>query len=212
MDLITVQVSVREPAGPVLRTFTRQFDADYTPGSAVSLENGLKLALSDGNVAAGDSFSFTARASMDTAGVLDALGLNTLFDGLGAGGIHVAERIVDQPENLAAALRKMPGDNHRLLDMAELRYAKVMDSNSATMHEHYRALLTGVATTLNAKQLERANQQQLISDLKDRRDALSGVSTDEEMVRLLQSQALYQAAVRFISATNQVLSDLASIV
>jgi len=208
LDPITVQVSVREPAGPVLRTFTGQFDADYTPGSAVSLENGLKLALSDGNVAAGDSFSFTARASMDTAGVLDALGMNVLFNGLGAAGIHVADRVLSDPSNLACSMRDAEGDNHRLLEMAGLRTAKVSADGTASLSQLYETLVGQVATEHSAASVERDDEQYVLKELMNRRDSVSGVSVDEEMIRILQGRTLYEGALRYVQALREMLDSL----
>ncbi|KPK65273.1 MAG: hypothetical protein AMK73_03415, partial [Planctomycetes bacterium SM23_32] len=211
-DSITIQVEVSEPGGPVLRTLTRTIDDTYPPGSAIALENGLLLCLSAGNVAAGDSFSFTARASMDTAGILDALGLNTLFSGLGAGDIHVTPRVYDDPSSLAGAVRPLPGDNHRLLDLADVSTAKLLASGTATLGEHYRALVTGVATTRNTRLVAFENQEQLVKDLQNQRDSISGVSVDEEMVRIIQSRTIYQGAMKYIAAIDQFLSDLAALV
>jgi flagellar hook-associated protein 1 FlgK len=211
-DPITIQIQAREPGGPVLRTLTRQIDATYAPGGAIELENGLKLTLTAGNVAAGDSFSFVAHASMDTAGVLDALGLNTLFNGLGAGLIEVADRVYQDPANLAGALRPVPGDNHRLLDMSALRSAKSVASGSATLHEYYRSMVSDVATTRSTRTVAQQNEDQLVKDLQNRRDSVSGVSVDEEMTRIMQSRTLYQGALKYISTINQLMNDLFDLV
>jgi flagellar hook-associated protein 1 FlgK len=211
-DTITIQIDVSEPAGPVLRTFTRQIDADYGPDEAIELENGLKLTLSAGNVTAGDSFSFTARASMDTAGILDALGLNTFFTGLGAANIQVAERVYNDPSNMAGALRHMPGDNHGFLDMAALSSELLVSSGTATLSEHYRLLLSEIATARNTTAAGYQNQQQLVRDLENRRDSVSGVSVDEEMIHIIESRTLYQGALKYIQTIDSLLADLISMV
>jgi len=210
-DAIDIQITVSEPAGTVLRTFTQQIDDTYDPGDAVDLENGLKYTLSQGNVSAGDGFSFTAHTSTDPGGLLDVLGLNTFFDGVGGGDIHVADRIEETPELLGGALREMPGDNHRFLAMADVRYARLMRGGTATLDEDYRALLSDVATNLNSRSLQLQNQGQLVLNLENQRDSISGVSVDEEMVNLLQSQTLYTAALKFIQATDEILTDLINI-
>lgn len=207
-DAITIQINVREPGGPVLRTLTRQIDATYDPGDVVELENGLKCTLSAGNVAAGDGFSFVARASMDTAGVLDALGLNTLFTGLDAAGIRVVDRIYQSPANLGAALVETPGDNHRLMEMVALQSAEIMAGGSATLYESYRSLLGAIATTYNVKSLQHYSEEGLVNDLQTQRDSVSGVSVDEEMIRLLEGRTMYQGALRFIKIVDQVLAEL----
>jgi len=211
-DAITIQIEVRDSGGSLLRTLTRQIDADYDPGGAIELENGLRFTLSAGNVAAGDGFSFVAYESMDTAGVLDALGLNTLFNGLGAGQIEVAQRVYDDPLNLAGALRPMEGDNHRFLDLAAVRLEQVLASGTAAFDEYYRALVSNIATTRNTRSVAYENQQQLCKDLENRRDSVSGVSVDEEMVRIVQGRTLYQGALKYISVVSGLLEDLMGMV
>ena len=210
-DTITIQIDVHEPAGPVLRTLTRTIDSSYLAGSTIDLENGLKFTLSEGNVAAGDGFSVTARASMDTAGVLDALGLNTLFGGLGASGICVVESVADDPSRLAAAMRPMAGDNHRITSMAELRAAELLGDGSLTLSDFYRVVVSQVATTKNTVSVAHDGQTELVRDLENRRDAVSGVSVDEEMVHLIESRTLYQGALKYISAIRDMMDNLTNL-
>jgi len=207
-DTISLQVQVREPAGPVLRTLTLQLDASYVPGTAIALDSGLSLTLSAGNVAAGDGFSFVARASMDTAGILDALGLNTLFDGLGAGSIRVSLRVAQDPANLAGSLTGAAGDNRSLLEMAALATARVSASGTVTMNEFYRALVGQLATAHNTRVVAYNNQAQLVKNLENRRDSASGVSVDEEMIKIIQSRTIYQGALKFISVWDELMGGL----
>lgn len=209
-DDITIEIQVREPGGPLLRTLTRQIGSDYDPGGAIALENGLKFTLSAGDVTAGDTFSVISRASMDTAGILDALGLNVLFNGLGASDVHIAERVYQDPSNLAGALRRLPGDNHRLLDMAALRDAKLAASGTVSLSEFYMTLLSGIATTRNTKSVAHRIQEELVKNLRNRRDSVSGVSVDEEMVRIVQSRTIYQGALKYLSIIDGLMSDLVS--
>jgi len=210
-DSITIQIEVHEPSGPVLRTLTRTIDATYLAGSTIELENGLKFTLSAGNVAAGDGFSVTARASMDTAGVLDALGLNTLFSGLGASSISLVESVQDDPSRLATAMRPMTGDNHRIACMAELRTAELLGSGTQTLNEFYDAVVSRVATTRNTVSVAYQGQNELVMDLESRRDSVSGVSVDEEMVHLIESRTLYQGALKYISAISEMMDELAAL-
>ncbi len=211
-DPLDVQIEVSDSSGTVLRTLTRQVDANYLPGGAIALENGLKFSLSAGSVAAGDSFSFTAHASMDTAGVLDALGLNCFLTGQGAGAIQVADRILQDNANLAGSLRPMAGDNHNLLALAGVRDGNVAASGTATLNGSYRDLVTELATTRNTKSAQYDNEELLVKDLQNRRDAVSGVSLDEEMVGLVSARTLYQGALKYISAVSGMMQDLVDMI
>jgi len=47
-----------------------------------------------------------------------------------------------------------------------------------------------------------------VNQLESQRDALSGVSMDEEAVNMIQQQRAYQASARFITAVDQMMQTL----
>jgi flagellar hook-associated protein 1 FlgK len=53
--------------------------------------------------------------------------------------------------------------------------------------------------------------QTLADNAAGRRDALSGVSTDEELVNLIQYQTAYQAAARIITTADEMLQTILNI-
>lgn len=61
-----------------------------------------------------------------------------------------------------------------------------------------------------AASTERALEQQkvIVESVQSRRDEVSGVSIDEEVVELIQLQASFQANARVMSTVNQLLEDL----
>jgi len=48
------------------------------------------------------------------------------------------------------------------------------------------------------------NQQTVLTDLENRREALSGVSLDEEQVNLIRFQQAYNAAANFIRIAEEL--------
>jgi len=211
-DAITVQISVSAPGGGVLRTFTRELGTDYRAGAAIGLENGLKFALGVGNVMAGDSFSFTAHASMDTAGILDALGLNVFLNGIGADGIHVAESVRNDANLLAGSITGAPGDNQRFLDLLEVQSQRILSGGGATLHEYFRSAAAGTGAAIQSKSAQHTNLEEVVRSLENRRDAISSVSVDEQMVALIRARRGYQAATRYIKLLDETLNDLLQLV
>ena len=55
-------------------------------------------------------------------------------------------------------------------------------------------------------------QEQVMRELQDRRDATSAVSIDEEVVNLIRLQSAYQANARVVSIVQSMLNDLAEMV
>jgi len=206
-DEIDIAVTVKDAAGTTLRTLSRTVGADYLAGGAIDLDNGVKFALGEGSVNAGDSFSVTCHSQMDSAGVLDALGLNALLGGQGAVGIDVVDRISRDASNLAIAISAARGDNHRALDLMALEHTTVIDGGM-TLHDAYRAMITDVANTRNARSVQHDGQVQLAASLENRRDSVSGVDTDEQAITMMESQRLYQAAARYIQTVDTMLEYL----
>ena len=52
----------------------------------------------------------------------------------------------------------------------------------------------------------------MVKDLQNKRDSVSGVSMDEEMVGLVSARSLYQGAAKYIATLQQMFSDLAQMV
>jgi len=211
-DDLSLQIAVRDRDGTLLRTFTRTLPAGADPGQPLLLDNGLRLAFGAGGAAAGDAFSFLARADMDTAGVLDALGLNVLFTGLGAGALRVAPEVLDDPARLATGLGGAAGDNAKVLDLLDLRTERVLGDGTASLAEFYRALLGEVASAHATRAVQLDNQKQLVTTMENRRDAVSGVSVDEEMIRIIEARRIYQGAMRVLQVVNDMLDEMAAII
>jgi len=57
----------------------------------------------------------------------------------------------------------------------------------------------------------RAQQDRVLETLENRRDAVSGVSLDEEVVSLVRLQAAFQANARVIASVQQMLDELVSL-
>jgi len=211
-DQIEVQIDASREDGTQVSSFTRTIPADYQPGKAIALERGMEFTLSEGSVNSGDGFSFTAHAEMDTAGVLDALGVNTFFNGTNAASLEVVNRVKDQPARIAGALRDVSGDNHRLLEMKALRSRKIMDGGNASLVEGYRGLLSNIGAAHSTRAEHQRSLEGAVTELENKVSAASGVSVDEEMMQLLESQRIYQASVKYIKSVDSTLSALLQLV
>lgn len=205
-DPVDVNVTVEDTAGNTVDSFTRTLGADWTSADEVSLGNGLSLSLTDGEVAAGDSFSFTAREDMDPQGILDPLGVNTMFGGLGAGGLHVRKGLAENPEELSTSLKANPSDNQRLLSMLELEDKKTIDSKK--FHDFYRDLVGDMATNRESKEAQLSNLEDIHQSLQDAQDATSGVSVEEEMMHIFEGQRIYRGLTKYVKALDTTYNNL----
>ena len=63
-------------------------------------------------------------------------------------------------------------------------------------------MVTGVANSVASAKTDSDAAKAVVDTLQGQRDALSGVSLDEEAVNLIQQQNAYQAAARLITTVN----------
>ena len=106
------------------------------------------------------------------------------------------------PEQLAAALPSAPGGNGNALNLVELADSGEIDGSSFT--EYYAALARSVGRALETARDDLSTNEQLLIQARELRHEISGVSLDEEAIRLIEFQRAYQASARLVT----ILSDL----
>jgi flagellar hook-associated protein 1 FlgK len=140
---------------------------------------------------------------------LDGSTGNDFFSGTGAADMAVAAGILNDLNTIAAAddAAKLPGDGANALELAQLKDALTMPpaAPSGTFGDYYRSM---VATTgINAEQAVRLseNVNLLVNQLENRRQAVMGVSLDEEMANIVKFTHAYQAAARALTVLDAQL-------
>ena len=90
-----------------------------------------------------------------------------------------------------------------------------LDGNNATVlaaidtpGRAYRELITATGVLISSANRASANQAVLVSQVDASREALSGISIDEEMVNLLAAQRGYEGASRVLTTIDSVLDTL----
>ena len=160
---------------------------------------------------ASDTFGFAG----DDSHVLTALGVNTYFTGDKAYTLGVNAWVLNDPDLVAAGQidatgAHAVGDNRNALALADLEDAPV-GPDSLTLGETYERLVM----SLGLEAQEAGNQgtfyQGLVEQLTQMRDAVSGVSLDEEMTNLVKFQRAYQAAARLVTVADELYQTLLSL-
>lgn len=83
--------------------------------------------------------------------------------------------------------------------------------NGLGFTDFFSTLVSRVGTAASSADVQANAQQGLLSQAKTLRQQLSGVSLDEEAVRLVQLQRSYQAASRMISVIDQLTQSILEI-
>lgn len=184
----------------------------FEPGASLPAVNGVVARMAAGTVNAGDSFTVRTVALPDTANILSALGLNTLFTGDGASNLAVRSDLQADPKLLAASLSGQPGDGSNLRKLSALQDSRYLSNNTQTLAEFHATSIGNLAIQVRDLS-DRQNAQEILGQRLDAEiQSISGVDPNEELVTMLQFQRSFQLSARFISTVNSTLDDLIRIV
>ncbi len=108
----------------------------------------------------------------------------------------------------AGSVAATPGDNGTARSLASLRDARVLSGGSATFTGFYNDLVYGVGEDRAVALAEGQIRGDVVNQIENLRDGVSGVSLDEEAASLMRFQRAYEANARFFSTVNDTLDIL----
>jgi len=199
----------------------------------IGADDALNASLSDGklNIELEGAYSgYTFAFSNDTSNVLAALGVNTFFQGSDSRSIAVNDGIINDKNNIAAAIidssgEFAEGDNTNALAITELQYQDVTvrqwtygdegstseDISNNTLDEYLHMLISTIGTKSQSLQRTKEYKETIQTELTTARDNISAVSLDEEMTNLIKFQQAYTAAAKLITTADEMLDTLLSV-
>ncbi|RJP26170.1 MAG: flagellar hook-associated protein FlgK [Candidatus Abyssobacteria bacterium SURF_5] len=187
------------------------FAADGRLTATVTPDNQLVLE----TTTAGDTFTFVSDDTQagDTSDFLLAMGLNTFFtfdpEAGAAASIAVSDRILADPNLIAAARSPSPGDNSNALALAQLRDQPVIGAGaSLTIEGFFQETLAYLGSETRQAIDKHDVVLGVVSGIANLRDSISGVSLDEEAINIMVAQQAYEASAQFVGAVNDMLQVL----
>ncbi len=146
---------------------------------------------------------------------VDVVGGVEDYDAITAGNLKLSDAVLEDVYKIAASSKQInlasddPQDrnNENALKLAGL------GTSSATMGKtSFEGYLKNLVVELGVGSAHTSNiltsQQALVTNLQGRRDSVSGVSVDEEMVQLMKYQHMYNASSRIITTIDEALDKL----
>jgi len=117
--------------------------------------------------------------------------------------ISLSADVAGDPSKIAASELATGNDNRAATAIANLLYAPVFTGGSVT--EQYGALVFAIGSDTSAAQADQTAQAQILTQLENKRQAVSGVSIDEEAMQIQQFQRAYEASTQLIKAVDDLL-------
>jgi flagellar hook-associated protein 1 len=113
---------------------------------------------------------------------------------------------------LVAAGTSSAGDNQTARALGALRDARVIDGGTTTLSDAWADLTYRVGQDSATAKAELDNRTAIVQQIESLRDAVSGVSLDEEAMEMLKFQRAYEANARYFQTIDSALDTLMSMV
>jgi len=166
----------------------------FASGSTFNIKDGFAVTIS-GSAVSGDKVTFSV--SEDAAS-----------------GMSVSSTITANTNKIAAGTTTN-GDGGNALLMADLQNELAFNSvtwssgsGSYTFDEYYNAVVSTIGIESFSAQATLRQQEGIMLQLNSRRESISGVSIDEEMIKMIKFQQAYNASARMISVVDEMLDAL----
>jgi flagellar hook-associated protein 1 FlgK len=128
--------------------------------------------------------------------------------------MSVSSTVLNDSQKLAAGLNST-GDGDNALALADLQTRGIFSgqgfnpgTGTVTFDDFYSGILNGVGNRARTAQTLAEQQEGIKLQLDIRRESISGVSIDEEMINLIKFQQAFQASARLVSIVDEMFDIL----
>ncbi|MDT7906550.1 MAG: flagellar hook-associated protein FlgK [Candidatus Calescibacterium sp.] len=154
---------------------------------------------------------FTFDIYNDTGGLSVALGLDTLLVGKNVFDFDVAQEFKENPLRVASSSNPSAPFNNDIANLiAALREEKI--NGSETIFDIYTRIQNEVGNNLSFINTEFSAKELVVKTLEEQIQQRSGVSLDEEFIRIIEFQRAFEASARIVRITDELLLTILGLV
>lgn len=203
-----------------VETSTIRIDLDGIGGDDTTLEDlrssldgvdNLSASLTNGRLRLDADSNFEIRFRNDTSGALAALGINSFFTGADSKSIDINETVASNRNLFAAGQGGGAADNRNAIELAQILDRPVASLTSGTISDAYDSAITSIAQGAASDQATAQGLLTFRDSLLAQREQFSGVSLDEEAVKLIEFQQAFAASARVIRTVDELFQLLISL-
>ncbi len=114
--------------------------------------------------------------------------------------------------NKIAASATVNGDGENALLIGQIQDKLVMSGGTSTLNDYYASLIGEIGRDVADAKNNVAYRTSVMNQLTYKRESISGVSLDEEMMNLIKYQMSYNASGKLVSTVNEMLTSLLQLV
>jgi flagellar hook-associated protein 1 FlgK len=138
-----------------------------------------------------------------------------------AASVRLSKEIAEDPIRIAAAAAPSgAGDNRIATALSRLQFENIMGNkdrapaemaapgSASTIDEFYNSMVGKVGIQTRRAENSAASQKDIVGQLKNIRESVSGVSLDEETTKLIEYQKAFDASARLIKTADEMFDTV----
>jgi len=126
--------------------------------------------------------------------------------------LKVSDVIANDVGRIAAGAQPdAPGDNRLANVLSGLQYKGVFDGGQTTLDDHYNSMVGQIGIEAQRANSAAESQGDIVGQLKNLRESISGVSIDEEMTKMIEFQKSFDASARLVRTADEMMDTVLSL-
>lgn len=123
--------------------------------------------------------------------------------------IQVNDKILKDPGRIASGLQPdAPGDNRVANAIAELQERKILKNGASTVDDFFNGMVGEYAILTQKNNMIFEHQKNIVAQLNNVRESVSGVSLDEEVADMVKFQKTFDASARLIRTADEMFDTV----
>jgi flagellar hook-associated protein 1 FlgK len=123
--------------------------------------------------------------------------------------LNVKKEILDDVTKIGGAGQgASPGDNRVANALGQLQYENFMGDGKSTLDEYYNSMVGKVGIQTRRTESAQQSQADIVKQLQNIRESISGVSLDEETTKLIEFQKAFDASARLIRTADEMFDTV----
>lgn len=123
--------------------------------------------------------------------------------------LKLSEQLKSDVGRIAAAgSPNSPADNQIANILSSLQYKNVFEGGTASFDDFYAGTVGKIGVESQRAQSAMESQQSILSQLKNIRESISGVSLDEETTKMIEFQKNFDASARLIRTADEMMETV----
>ncbi len=175
---------------------------DDISGLSATISNDGRLQIS------ADSHKLQFSFQNDSSQFLSAAGINTFFVGDSASTIKVNSVVANDPRMLAASSTGIGNGTDNALQLAQAFETPLASLNGRSLKESYEDMIVRITQEVSLQSGKTDGLTNFYQTLESQHLATTGVNMDEEAVKMLFYQKVFQANGKLIQTANEMLDVL----